>query len=178
VPLLGPDATSIVAVVGAGLGLVGVGVAGLAHTRLTAMRRSYARLLGGTKEADIVTVVGQHVRAVEGLQGTVRALQGDVVGLREDLGTALRHVAVVRYDAFGDMGGRLSFSAALLDDAGDGLVLTSINGRSEARSYAKGIRAGGSEIEMSPEEREAVGHAMKQVSAARGGRPLVDVRDR
>ena len=55
---------------------------------------------------------------------------------------ALRHVAVVRYDAFGDMGGRLSFSAALLDDQGDGLVLSSINGRSETRTYAKALVGG------------------------------------
>ena len=53
--------------------------------------------------------------------------------------TALRHLAVVRYDAFGDMGGHLSWSLALLDDAGDGVVLTSIHGRSEARTYAKNI---------------------------------------
>ena len=44
----------------------------------------------------------------------------------------------MRYDAFGDMGGRLSFSVALLDDAGDGLVLTSINGRTETRTYCQG----------------------------------------
>ena len=51
----------------------------------------------------------------------------------------MRHVAVVRYDAFADMGGRLSFSAALYDDSGDGFVLSSINGRSETRTYAKAL---------------------------------------
>ena len=50
-------------------------------------------------------------------------------------------MAVVRYDAFGDLAGALSFSAALLDDAGNGLVLSSINGRSETRTYAKGVTA-------------------------------------
>jgi hypothetical protein len=69
---------------------------------------------------------------------------------------ALRHVSVVRYDAFGDMGGRFSFSAALLDDAGDGLVLTSIHGRSETRTYLKGLTSGTSDIELSPEETQAV----------------------
>jgi hypothetical protein len=69
---------------------------------------------------------------------------------------ALRHVAVVRYDAFGDMGGRLSFSAALLDDQGDGLVLSSINGRSETRTYAKALVGGQSEHTLSPEEQEAI----------------------
>ena len=69
---------------------------------------------------------------------------------------ALRHVSVVRYDAFGDLGGRFSFSAALLDDAGDGLVLTSIHGRTETRTYLKGISAGVADIELSPEETQAV----------------------
>src|SRR5688500_5375095 len=47
--------------------------------------------------------------------------------------TAIRHVAIVRYDAFGDMGGKLSFSAALHDDNGDGRVITCIHGRRETR---------------------------------------------
>jgi hypothetical protein len=70
--------------------------------------------------------------------------------------TALRHVAVVRYDAFGDMGGRLSFSAAVYDDAGDGLVLSSINGRTETRTYAKELVNLRSEQALSPEEEQAI----------------------
>ena len=72
---------------------------------------------------------------------------------------ALRHLAVVRYDAFGDMGGHLSWSVALLDDAGNGVVLTSIHGRSDARTYAKNVTAWTSEQQLSPEEEEAIAHA-------------------
>ena len=73
--------------------------------------------------------------------------------------TALRHVGVVRYDAFGDMGGRLSFSAAMYDDEGDGLVITSINGRSETRSYAKALTGRRSDQRLSPEEEDAIDRA-------------------
>ena len=55
----------------------------------------------------------------------------------------------------------MSFSAALLDDAGDGLVVTSINGRSEARTYAKGVSGGTSDHALSPEETEAVQKAVR-----------------
>jgi hypothetical protein len=72
----------------------------------------------------------------------------------------LTRVAVVRYDAFGDLAGALSFSAALLDDRGNGLVLSSINGRSETRTYAKGVSAGTGEAPLSPEEQEAVQRAL------------------
>ena len=74
--------------------------------------------------------------------------------------SGLTRVAVVRYDAFGDLAGALSFSAALLDDRGDGLVLSSINGRSETRTYAKGVSAGTGEAPLSPEEQEAVQRAL------------------
>jgi hypothetical protein len=70
--------------------------------------------------------------------------------------SALRHVGVVRYDAFGDMGGRLSFSAALYDDNGDGIVLSSINGRSETRTYAKELSDLRSDLSLSPEEQQAI----------------------
>lgn len=82
---------------------------------------------------------------------------------RADAAAGLRRVALVRYDAFGDIGGRQSFSAALLDDSGDGLVLSSIHARNEARTYAKSIEDGRSSAELTPEEKQAV-------AAARAGK--------
>jgi len=96
---------------------------------------------------------------VEALPEDVLGLRQEVAALRAETGDALRHLAVVRYDAFGDMGGHLSWSLALLDDAGNGVVLTSIHGRSDARTYAKSIAGWSSEQQLSPEEEEAVTHA-------------------
>lgn len=84
---------------------------------------------------------------------------GDLAALRSDIAQALRHVAVVRYDAFGDMGGRLSFSAAVIDDQGDGLVLSSIHARGESRTYAKGVVGGESDATLTPEEQQALASA-------------------
>ena len=86
----------------------------------------------------------------------LEGLRGEVQALRVEAADALRHLAVVRYDAFGDMGGHLSWSMALLDDGGNGVVLTSIHGRSEARTYAKNITTWSCDQAMSPEEEEAV----------------------
>ena len=86
----------------------------------------------------------------------LEGLRGEVQALRVEAADALRHLAVVRYDAFGDMGGHLSWSMALLDDGGNGVVLTSILGRSEERTYAKNIATWSCDQAMSPEEEEAV----------------------
>lgn len=85
----------------------------------------------------------------------VLGLRQEVAALRAESGAALRHVALVRYDAFPDSGGRLSWSVALLDDAGAGIVLTTIHGRSEARTYARSI-ADWTGDQLSAEESEAI----------------------
>jgi hypothetical protein len=69
---------------------------------------------------------------------------------------ALRELAIVRYDALNEMSGHLSFSIALLNAVGDGVVVTSINGRGSTRTYAKPVVDGKGEQELSPEEAKAV----------------------
>jgi hypothetical protein len=98
---------------------------------------------------------------LDGVPEDVLGLRQEVAALRAEAAGSLRHLGTVRYDAFPDVGGRLSWSVALVDDRGDGLVLTSIHGRSEARSYAKSVAGWKSEQQLSPEEQEAV-------TAARG----------
>ena len=92
----------------------------------------------------------------DALPEDVYGLRQEVAALRSETGDALRHLALVRYDAFGDMGGHLSWSLALLDDAGHGVVLTSIHGRSDSRTYAKSITGWSCEQQLSPEEQEAI----------------------
>ena len=69
---------------------------------------------------------------------------------------AVRDVGIVRYDALHEMSGQRSFSLALLNSAGDGVVVSSINGRTETRTYAKTVKAGQGVQELSPEENVAV----------------------
>jgi hypothetical protein len=96
---------------------------------------------------------------VDALPEDVHGLRQEVAALKAESADALRHLSVVRYDAFGDVGGHLSWSLAVLDDAGHGVVLTSIHGRSEARTYAKSISSWSCEQQLSPEEEEAIEHA-------------------
>ena len=88
-----------------------------------------------------------------------RALRQEVAALKLESSAALRHVAVVRYDAFTDTGGQLSWSMALLDDSGSGVVVTAIQGRNESRTYAKSVASWSSETQLSPEEEDAISHA-------------------
>jgi hypothetical protein len=120
------------------VGIAGLVVGAAALRRTTRSSRRLSRRNPATVPADL-----------EGLRGEVQAL-------RLEAADALRHLSVVRYDAFGDMGGHLSWSLALLDDGGNGVVLTSIHGRSDARTYAKNVASWSCDQALSPEEDEAI----------------------
>jgi hypothetical protein len=68
--------------------------------------------------------------------------------------------SVVRYDAYGEMSGQQSSSMALLDSKRTGVVVSSILHRDQARVYVKQIAEGESELELSPEERQAIEAAL------------------
>jgi hypothetical protein len=102
------------------------------------------------------------------VKSELRRLSKELEDARNELRDTLQHLAVVRYDAYGDMGGRLSWSMALLDDNGDGVILTSINSRNDARSYAKEVSGFESDSKLSPEEEEAIETLRKEASPTLG----------
>ena len=145
----------------AGVAVLALVLGVAAHVRLGRLRRLMAVVDAPEGRQSVLDVVGRNRDETAQLRTEVESTRRDVADVRSALSDALRHVAVLRYDAFGDMGGRLSFTAALLDDAGDGLILTSIHGRNEARTYAKGVTGGTSEQSLSPEEQQAIDAALR-----------------
>ncbi|HUF59910.1 MAG TPA: DUF4446 family protein [Actinomycetota bacterium] len=102
---------------------------------------------------------------IQRLERAIRALHAVDKKLQTQIEGSVRKVALLRYDAFEDVGGRLSFSCALLDDHGNGVVLTSINGRQETRVYAKPVEQGTSSHNLSLEEEEAIRRALGESQA-------------
>ena len=148
--------------IAAAIGLIALILALLALFSAQRMKKNYAVLQGAGSEVDFITAVARQVEVVNGLRTDVTNLRKDLTVTQRDLKDAIRHVAVTRYDAVSDQGGRMSFSVAFLDDVSDGIVITSINGRSEGRTYIKGIKDGQSiGTELSPEEVQAIGMAQK-----------------
>ncbi|MEO7131413.1 MAG: DUF4446 family protein [Dermatophilaceae bacterium] len=157
---------TILATVAIGAAVIAVLALVLALTaarRLARVRRDFT-VLHGTGETDIARIAAAQQRRLDEVTAELRRLEARLADAQDDIGRSLRHVAVVRYDAFGDMGGRLSFSAAIVDDHGDGLVVSSIHARGESRTYAKGIVSGASAITLTPEEQQALRSASRDDS--------------
>jgi hypothetical protein len=175
VPELTLEELTIALAVVAGVALLCFLLVLILMVRLRKVRREYMLLRGESGDNDLLATVGESVgkaRAVEQRINLVTNAQEDLASVGR---LAVQRFSVVRYDAFEDMGGQLSFSAALLDDYGDGIVITSINGRTETRTYAKTVRAMKSHHNLSEEERAAIeaavsgtGRGAEQRSASRG----------
>lgn len=132
------------------------------------VREAYRTFSQGSRD-DVLTLLQRHVDEVGHLRGEVARLEDGGRQLRELIRSGLSRVATVRYDAFEDMGGRLSFSTALLDEHGDGVVVTSISGRTDTRTYAKPLTGGHSHHNLSEEESEAINRAVARAGRTGGG---------
>ena len=87
--------------------------------------------------------------------------QKNIEKLFEKNKKAYQKIGLVKYDAFAEMGGKLSYALALLDENNDGIVLNSVHSTSGCYSYTKNIKNGISEVDFSKEEKSAVESAIK-----------------
>ena len=154
------DTQGIVAIVAAGLGLLAlIGCAALAVS-VRRLRRAQRVVLGEDEQRDVVAHAAGMQRSFEALRGevdaTAKRLDARLAGVETALRETIAHRALVRYDAYNEQSGHQSVSLALLDDEQSGIVLSCIHHRDQARVYAKQVHGGRGELELSPEEAEAV----------------------
>jgi hypothetical protein len=124
------------------------------------IRRSQQLVLGEAGEQDLIAHAAAMQEAFEALRDYVETVAGRLddrlAGVEQALRGTIAHRALVRYDAYNELSGRQSVSIALLDEERSGIVLSCIHHRDQARVYGKQVRGGRGEIELSPEEAEAV----------------------
>jgi hypothetical protein len=156
--------TGIVACAAGGVALLALLVAVVLAVRLRRLRRDQAAVLGGHEGRDLVAHAARLETGFADLREWVDETM-ERIGQRMDrteerLDGCVAHTALVRYDAYNELSGHQSSSLALLDARKSGVVLSSIVHRDQARLYVKQIRNGEPELELSPEEQEAVDYAL------------------
>ena len=141
--------------------------------RLRALRRAQRLVLGEGSEQDVIAHAATMQQAFEALhdyvEETAARLDGRLAAAESTLRGTIAHRALVRYDAYNELSGQQSMSIALLDDERSGIVLSCIHHRDQARVYGKRVDAGRGELELSPEEAEAVRLALAGVGGDAAG---------
>jgi len=154
------DTQGIVALAAAAVALAALIGCVVLSVSVSRLRRAQRAVLGENREQDLVAHSAAMQAAFEALREYVEEvamrLDGRLSGVELALGRTIAHRALVRYDAYNELSGRQSMSIALLDDQQSGIVLSCIHHRDQARVYGKQVLGGRGELELSPEEAEAV----------------------
>lgn len=117
-------------------------------------------LLREAKGENLETLLRNHLRERLKMEEQIGQLSARVIDLEAKIKTTKRHMGLVRYDAFDDVGGAQSFAMALYDDQGSGAILNGVIGRMDCRVYCKPLVNGQSERNLSQEEQRAIREAI------------------
>ena len=145
------------------LGLASLLLAVVAVIQLRRTRRLAARfeaITRGSEERSLEAILEAHLARVHQVVRDLEDATARTAVLERDMRRAFSRVGLVRYNPFEDTGGNQSFALALLDEHGDGFVMSSLHARNQTRVYAKGVRAGQPDSAMSAEEQEALRTAL------------------
>lgn len=137
------------------------------------LKNKYDRFMRGSKAKSLETEIQDLIKDVEDLTRTSKEHDIDIKELYHKHEGALQKVGLVKYDAFKEMGGKLSYGLAVLDENDNGFLINSVHSSTGCYSYTKKIKDGESEIELSNEERTALEKAINKqtYSAVRKSKP-------
>ncbi len=162
----------IVALAAAGVGTVALLWAIVLAVKLRRLRAAQKTVMG-EGQADLVAhaanIQEAFVQLRDWVEETATRLEERMATAEHRIDGCVAYTSLVRYDAMGEMSGQQSSTMALLDTRRTGVVVSSILHRDQARVYVKQVREGESELELSPEEHQAIEDAMTGASAAHPG---------
>lgn len=153
-------------------GLSGVTLVALVATivlfrrRIGRLEASLSRLMSDSSGASLEEVLYEHVDRVRRGVAVAEEARAEVRALLPQVRSSFQHRALVRFDAYGDVGGEQSLALALADARGDGVLLTCLHGREGSRVYGKPLAGWSSEYHLSDEERQAVARARQEPEEA------------
>ncbi len=154
------DTQGIVALGAAAVALLALLACGALALKMRRYRRAQQLVLGERGERDVVAHAADMQAAFAALREYVEdaslRLDERLLAAETALRGSIAHRSLVRYDAYNELSGQQSMSIALLDEERSGIVLSCIHHRDQARVYAKQVHGGRGELELSPEEAEAV----------------------
>lgn len=120
----------------------------------------YDELMRGVDNKDLEFLLKLYMDNVENVLKDVKKLSQEYKSLSYQIQNCVQKVAIIRYNAFDNVGSNQSYSIALLDNKNNGIVLTGLFGRDASTTYAKLIEGGKSKFPLSEEEKKVIAKAM------------------
>ena len=125
------------------------------------LRKRYEAFMQGKDAESLEDTLVTRIQQIDQLVTSERRNREDIEKISDILLHTFQKVGMVKYDAFHEMGGKLSFSLALLNEINDGFIVNAMHSREGCYTYIKEIIDGNSIIALADEEQEALDMAMK-----------------
>ncbi|MBR1728483.1 MAG: DUF4446 family protein [Selenomonadaceae bacterium] len=129
---------------------------------LSYMKKRYKKMMNGVDGGNLERLINGQADEVGLVVNNQREMKDEIEKINSVLTKAITRIAVVRFDAFDNMSNDLSYCIAMLDAENNGIIISGIFGREEARTYAKPIVDGNSDYKLTREEEQALKEAMKK----------------
>lgn len=123
------------------------------------LRKKYEAFMLGKDAKSLEDTLITRLTQVDQLMEANQVNEKSIQKMSGDMKYTFQKIGLVKYDAFNEMGGKLSFSLALLNDSNDGFVLNAVHSREGCYTYVKEIIDGNSIITLAEEEQEALNMA-------------------
>ena len=120
------------------------------------LKKKYAKFMTGSDAQTLEDTIARHLNEIDGLISSNAVNEKNIAQLKNQIQFAFQKVGLVKYDAFQEMGGKLSFSLCLLNEKEDGFIINAMHSREGCYTYIKEIIAGKCVIILSDEEKEAL----------------------
>ncbi|KAF0241588.1 MAG: hypothetical protein FD167_3987 [bacterium] len=130
--------------------------------RLNKLAKQYKALMKGVDGRNLEQLLLSNAKTLDQALLKLEILDDRIKDVEYAAARSIQNVGIVRFNAFKEMGGDLSYAIALLDQKGNGIVISSIYGRDDARTYAKPIKGGKSTYQLSEEEELAIQKTQKE----------------
>lgn len=127
--------------------------------KMNIISRKYSVLMSGKKGADLEKVIRIRFKEMDQVKANAKRVTKEHKEIKKHLSSCFSKYGLVKYDAFDEMAGKLSFVIALLNDDNTGIILNAMHSREGCFTYAKEIIKGESYIPLSDEEKEALERA-------------------
>ncbi len=128
--------------------------------KMTRFLKRYRIFMKGRDAASLEKAFAQKFLEVDKLTEMASVQANEIRRIKEIISRTANKIGIVKYDAFPDVGGRLSFALAMLDESDSGFVLNAIHGREGCYTYVKEIVKGESYVVLGQEEKEALRQAV------------------
>lgn len=128
--------------------------------KMSNLRKKYKKFMGDTDAKSLEEKIVDRLDQIYGLVESNENNKGKIEKIEKQMNVTFQKFGLVKYDAFNEMGGKLSFSLALLNEKNDGFIINAMHSREGCYTYIKEIIAGKSIIVLTAEETEALDMAL------------------